>query len=1064
MKLPTSVLLFLILLCIFGPKLFPRVEALKKTKQQLRLEVQEMIHHAYDNYMQNAYPGDELMPLSCQGRVRGMTSSRGDIDDALGNFALTLIDSLDTLAVMGDLDRFESGVKRVIEDVKFDSNLVVSVFETNIRVLGGLISAHVMSRMMKHEGIAMSWYKDELLYMGIELANRLLPAFNTSTGVPHSRVNLKYGVHHPKAGIKHDGTTCTACAGTFLLEFAALSRLMGDSVYETKARTAMDYLWSKRSLTSDLVGTILNVKTGEWIKKHAGLGAGIDSYYEYIFKYYILQGDLGYLDRFNKHYDAIKKYILDGPLLLNVNMQKPEIVYRSHLDALSAFWPAIQVLKGDLKSAIEVHEVFYQVIKQHKFLPEAFNSQFKTVWNHHPIRPEFVESTYFLYKATGDTHYLDVAEYMVEAIQNFTRVPCGFAAISNVLTFKKEDRFDSFVLAETFKYLYLIFTSDDELWFDVENFVFTTEAHLIPLNWKASYLAGNSSHQSFFDSRFEKSSPQAPLVENEDELYALSTSYDNTCQNFDLMNNPFYALDVRKPLWGFVMKDAHRVNADPPLCSNGDFFYDETDNGPRVTVSSTAFGGNFISTPKDFKPITVQEFDHSNSQHVSILSMMGIQLVQQMDGSLQLTHRSEDAINPSLGQMGLRFITDMWKLNEQSKAVQKVAVVQILSAPYYGSMVFKVGGALFGYDLSVKPEISGYVVVASPFDACTVDELAPDIEGFIVLAQRGNCLFAEKARAVEERGAVGIIVMDNVEDTSVESNELFSLSVDNNPKPIHIPTVFAYHKEGIALLALLKHEGKLLVRLAGRAESFEVLEQYYDLKLKFTEFWSLKHLHKYSEYVFENDDEDFEESLKSYSTKADKVDDSLFADQATEEESFEEDPGGPVEFVLNGNSVEVEQSPLQGLPPPFSMAKAMIIKHIILMGGRSDISDAFDNLDSEINDASLAAVFYNEIPTLGMRVSMVVRSGRAKVSLMDSFKEEFKQIVKQFRAQGFLKIQIDRMANGVARLKGVNTAKDSFASSDDSLDYENDKFLADLLDQVVESVHVDLYSSKVTVN
>ena len=86
----------------------------------------------------------------------------------------------------------------------------------------------------------------------------------------------------------------------------------------------------------------------------------------------------------------------------------------------------------------------------------------------------------------------------------------------------------------------------------------------------------------------------------------------------------------------------------------------------------------------------------------------------------------------------------MWKLNEQSKATQKVAVVQILSAPYYGSMVFKVGGALFGYDLSVKPEISGYVIMASPFDACTVDAMSPSMEGYIVLAQRGNCLFAEK--------------------------------------------------------------------------------------------------------------------------------------------------------------------------------------------------------------------------------------------------------------------------------------------------------------------------------
>ena len=66
---------------------------------------------------------------------------------------------------------------------------------------------------------------------------------------------------------------------------------------------------------------------------------------------------------------------------------------------------------------------------------------------------------------------------------------------------------------------------------------------------------------------------------------------------------------------------------------------------------------------------------------------------------------------------------------------------------------------------------------------------------------------------------------------------------------------------------------------------------------------------------------------------------------------------------------------------------------------------AFDNLDSEINDASLAAVFYNEIPTLGMRVSMVARSGRANVSLMNGFKEQFKEIVNQFCAQGFPKIQ-----------------------------------------------------------
>ena len=56
--------------------------------------------------MKNAYPADELMPLSCKGRTRGKTPSRGDVDDALGNFQLTLVDALDTLAFLGRIGKF----------------------------------------------------------------------------------------------------------------------------------------------------------------------------------------------------------------------------------------------------------------------------------------------------------------------------------------------------------------------------------------------------------------------------------------------------------------------------------------------------------------------------------------------------------------------------------------------------------------------------------------------------------------------------------------------------------------------------------------------------------------------------------------------------------------------------------------------------------------------------------------------------------------------------------------------------------------------------------------------
>lgn len=76
------------------------------------------------------------MPISCRGRYRGLEPSRGDIDEALGNFSLTLIDSLDTLPVLGEFEEFDRAVRLVVDEVTFDSDIVVSTFETNIRVLG----------------------------------------------------------------------------------------------------------------------------------------------------------------------------------------------------------------------------------------------------------------------------------------------------------------------------------------------------------------------------------------------------------------------------------------------------------------------------------------------------------------------------------------------------------------------------------------------------------------------------------------------------------------------------------------------------------------------------------------------------------------------------------------------------------------------------------------------------------------------------------------------------------------------------------------------------------------
>lgn len=113
-----------------------------------------------------------------------------------------------------------------------------------------------------------------------------------------------------KAGkVRQMGETCTACAGTMILEFAALSRLSGEPIFEAKASAAMDILWSSRHRMSNLVGNVLNVMTGDWVVRDSGIGAGIDSYYEYVAKAYILLGDDKYLNRWETHYAAIMKYM-----------------------------------------------------------------------------------------------------------------------------------------------------------------------------------------------------------------------------------------------------------------------------------------------------------------------------------------------------------------------------------------------------------------------------------------------------------------------------------------------------------------------------------------------------------------------------------------------------------------------------------------------------------------------------------------------------------------------------------------------------------------------------------
>lgn len=739
----------------------------QEERLELRDEARDMFFHAYNAYMENAYPADELMPLSCKGRWRGKETSRGDIDDTLGNFSLTLIDTLDTLVVLGDVDEFERAVKLVIRDVSFDSDVIVSVFETNIRVLGGLLSGHILAEYLQLHLNVMRWYRGELLQKAKDVGFRLLPAFNTTTGIPHARVNLRHGLK--VRGLESSRETCTACAGTMILEMAALSRLSGEPIFEEKAHRAMDELWRLRHRSSDLMGTVLNIHSGDWVRRDSGVGAGIDSYYEYCLKAYILLGDDRYLGRFNKHYSAVMRYISQGPMLLDVHMHRPHSNSRNFMDALLAFWPGLQVLKGDIKPAVETHEMLYQVMQRHNFLPEAFTTDFQVHWGQHPLRPEFLESTYFLYKATGDPYYLEVGRKVLKSLQKYARVSCGYAAVKDVRTNVHEDRMDSFVLAETFKYLYLLFTDPSDLLLDLDQFLFTTEAHLLPLTLARST---NASLLNIANS-IEINGADLPGDEMADA---------RTCPN----TQHLFPEKVRRPLRNLV----------DGVC-------------PR----------------KEFKRrIKAVDFQMGNSDHMKILKEMGISIMSLDDGRVQLVHAFGNAASSTDAEEGLLFMQEMVELSKtytpQMETMQQA--VSFTNSNTKKLTVIPAGPAHFGKILRLPTDrITAKLSIALPIRGCQTMNWPEMVRGRILILERGDCMFVEKARRIQKAGAVAGIVIDHTVGTSVTKSTMFAMSGDG-VDDVKIPMAFLFYDDAVRLLEAVRTNPDIDITLSSFAALDEV--------------------------------------------------------------------------------------------------------------------------------------------------------------------------------------------------------------------------------------------------
>lgn len=204
-----------------------------------------MFRHGYDGYMRHAYPAvcllshkweyrltshqDELRSVSCKPSYRDPDPANHGLNDIHPNASLTLLDILSSLPLIHPA-AYPDALHKVCTETSFDQDAKVQVFEMTIRALGSLLSTHqYLDRLpddpkdqaraipgVRKKKVDLKRYKARVLELALDLGNRMMPAFETATGLPYARVNLRYGVE--------EGETTDTCKANSLSYFAESGR------------------------------------------------------------------------------------------------------------------------------------------------------------------------------------------------------------------------------------------------------------------------------------------------------------------------------------------------------------------------------------------------------------------------------------------------------------------------------------------------------------------------------------------------------------------------------------------------------------------------------------------------------------------------------------------------------------------------------------------------------------------------------------------------------------------------------------------------------------------------
>lgn len=446
--------------------------------------VREMMKHAWRGYATYAWGYNEVRPMSKLPHTESIFGS-----EMLG---ASIVDGIDTLYIMGLKDEYLAARTWIENNLDFNKyDLELSVFETNIRYVGGLLSIYALT-------------KDQMfLNRAVQIADKLLPAFDTPSGVPNSNINLRTSFAR-----NHDwayGAAILSEFGSMHLEFIYLSHVTGDPKYREKVLKVREAINKAVPRSDGLYNNYMNTDTGQWLTRptHISMGALGDSFYEYLIKSYV-QSDGQDTQAYQMYTDAIKAY--ENKLIFTSTQSR--LVYFAELkdtsinhkmDSLACFSGGMLAL-GATKSeeptksrhmsigsgiANTCHESCIRT-KSH-LGPETFvfsNRADAVAYGpsekYYILRPEILETYFYMWRYTHDPKYRAWAWDFVEALERYCKSEAGYSGLRNVYQPAiKDDVQQSFFLAEVLKYLYLIFSEDNIV--SLDDWVFNTEAHPLPI-------------------------------------------------------------------------------------------------------------------------------------------------------------------------------------------------------------------------------------------------------------------------------------------------------------------------------------------------------------------------------------------------------------------------------------------------------------------------------------------------------------------------------------------------------------------------------------------------------